>query len=126
MSFLTGAPEASGVESVTLAEGAVNSNISCLTLFNFPAGMVTWSRTDGQPLPTSRFSVSSTGQLIIANVLRQDSGEYSCVVQNQYGMSSASGSISVNCKSVYSHCGKPINTVRVVFRMEKYGQKYIQ
>lgn len=90
---------ASAVESDILDEGATNSTISCLTRFNFPAGAVTWFRQDGQPLSADRFSVSPTGQLTIASVLREDSGVFVCVVQNQYGMSSATGTISVNCKS---------------------------
>ena len=89
---------ASEVESVTLDEGATNANLSCLTRFNFPTGTVIWSREDGQPLPASRFSVGPTGQLTIANVLREDSGTFMCVIQNQYGQSSASGTISVNCE----------------------------
>ena len=89
---------ASGVESVTLNEGATNASISCLTRFNFPEGTVTWFRQDGQVLPASRFSTGATGQLNIASVLREDSGTYMCVIQNQYGQSSAMGTISVNCK----------------------------
>ena len=91
---------ASEVESVTLNEGAINASISCLTRFNFPEGTVTWSRQDGQVLPASRFSTGVTGQLNIASVLREDSGTFVCEIQNQYGQSSAMGTISVNCKQL--------------------------
>lgn len=92
---------ANEVESVTLTEGDINGTISCLSRFNFPAGTVTWSRGDGQPLPANRFSVGAMGQLMITNVLQEDSGEFVCIIQNQYGMSTASGTISVNCKSMF-------------------------
>ena len=88
------------MDSVTLNEGTANSNISCLTRFNFPAGTVRWSRVDGRPLPNGRFSVGPTGALIISSVLREDDGEYMCVVENQYGASSATGTITVNCELV--------------------------
>ena len=91
---------ASEVESVTLNEGAFNASISCLTRFNFPEGTVTWFRQDGQVLPANRFSTGVTGQLNIASVLREDSGTFVCVIQNQYGQSSAMGTISVNCKQL--------------------------
>ena len=94
-----GAPVASAVESVVLNEGATNSTISCLTQFNFPIGTVRWSRQDGRPLPVARFFVNPSGQLTISNVLREDSGEFICVVENQYGMSTARGIITVNCES---------------------------
>lgn len=96
---LTGAPVASAVESVVLNEGATNSTISCLTQFNFPPGTVRWSRQDGSPLPATRFFVNPSGQLTISNVLRADGGEFVCVVENQYGMSTARGTVTVDCES---------------------------
>ena len=92
-----GAPVASAVESVVLNEGATNSTISCLTQFNFPAGTVRWSRQDGRPLLSTRFFVNPSGQLTISTVLREDGGEFVCVIKNQYGMSTARGTVTVNC-----------------------------
>ena len=100
--YPAGEPVASGVESVVLDEGSTNVTVSCLTRFNFPAGTVRWFRQDSQPLPPSRFSVNPSGQLAISTVLREDSGMFSCVVQNQYGMSSAVGTITVNCELLFT------------------------
>ena len=91
------------MESVTLNEGATNSNITCLTRFNFPVGTFRWTRADGSPLPSGRFTVDPTGALVISNVVRDDNGEYTCIVENQYGSSSASGTVTVNCEWIGCH-----------------------
>ena len=91
------------VSSIQPTTFAVNGNVSltCITSFNFPPGNISWVGLNGVSLSPARFLVNGSGVLTIFQVLRQDAGEISCTVTNQYGQSSITANIQVLCKSVY-------------------------
>ena len=92
-----GPPITTGIQPTVLTAGD-SVTLECLTSINFPAGSVSWSRTDGTSFPRDRFIINLDGTLLITSVMEGDDGEIECTVANTYGQSSSRTIITVNCK----------------------------
>ena len=91
------APIVSSISPTSLVIGT-NTTLTCTTSLNYPAGNVTWSRTErGDPLINDRFTVNGDGTLLVSMAMMEDAGPLTCSVTNQYGRSFLTAQISVQC-----------------------------
>ena len=99
---------------VTAREGDANATITC-TANSVPVPTINWNRSDNGSLTGSRYVISGhsiptavtngsnevfqiTSSLTILNVVRGDTGVYSCVASNVVNNVQSDISVSVLCK----------------------------
>jgi len=63
-----------------------------------PEPSLTWSRSDGQPLPNGRYSVESfNSSLRIVDIQMSDEGDYKCEARNANGREHVIMRVDVQC-----------------------------
>ena len=96
-------------------EGDTSTTITC-TATSVPVPTIIWIRSDGSSLVSSRYNISDTthepllvnegsnevfqvtGYLTIVNVVREDTGVYSCIVMNVVNKVRSYTTLTVLCK----------------------------
>ncbi|XP_026117561.1 neural cell adhesion molecule L1-like protein isoform X7 [Carassius auratus] len=65
-------------------------------VFSSPASSITWSKADSaDAVEGERFSVHKNGSLEIQNIMKEDTGEYSCFAQNTEGKVAIAATLEV-------------------------------
>ncbi|XP_066519423.1 contactin-4 [Hoplias malabaricus] len=60
-----------------------------------PRGTISWRKGSETLMENSRVMVLDSGSLRISNTTKSDAGLYTCVAQNQFGVASSSGTLTV-------------------------------
>ena len=93
--FSTGSPLAYAISPVVLVSEQTY-RMTCSAYYDYPTPVYTWSRADGVPLTPSRFSTTSSGQLVVDPVSTLDQTLFVCRAENQYGSSSFTQAITIH------------------------------